>query len=509
MLVPRAHQVTIDADRCSVREMRPCDLVLDSNSAVILDCGTHIFLWLGANMELPPNLQSAIRQYSLAALEASSADDATAAQILQAQTQNSSEAFGILSTCVRVAHACAVGRVPVPELKVCLEGTGDERYVLSRLAPTDSVDRGDLVLAQLPHLVELYEEDADYAAAMVAHITRRLPSTDEPGFAAWAEQAGVDVRPALLGEDPDSDAHGASGKLSRGGVPPQGASSRPSSAQRASRPSSARDAKARRGSANLSGDAVDSAGIFRFLSRKRSDNAHAEQSQRADAEVGMVAGMSAHYTPTLPPSAAHRPYVDPYAHHSSAQSNAGSTSDNAHGMHTHATQMSSPASLAHHSSTSQESLMYTPPQPDGHAPNNIANQPFRHPPLPTPGAQSSPRSPMVPMPPRPPSLSALQAGARPGVSKPPLVPAVGPGYHFPGGSRSLAAGGPGASAEAEGKLPLHDSSFAHLDAHKLRAVRGLQSPEPASKGPHIHAGVSGAPNSHPQMQRPTPFQYSQ
>ena len=149
-------QVTVEAERQVVREMVACDLVLDSNTAVVLDCGTHIFLWLGANIEPPTNLHAAIRQRSLAALAASTAGG-TAAELLQ--SPHSPAASGIISACVQVAHACAVGRVPVPELKVCLEGTGDERYVLSRLVPTDSVARGDLVLAQLPHLVELYDED--------------------------------------------------------------------------------------------------------------------------------------------------------------------------------------------------------------------------------------------------------------------------------------------------------------------------------------------------------------
>jgi hypothetical protein len=61
-------QVSVDAGKQSVREMRPCTLILDSNTAVVLDCGTHVFLWLGANIELPENLHHAIRHRSLVAL---------------------------------------------------------------------------------------------------------------------------------------------------------------------------------------------------------------------------------------------------------------------------------------------------------------------------------------------------------------------------------------------------------------------------------------------------------
>lgn len=413
-------QVTIDAGQQVARDMKPCDLVLDSNTAVVLDCGTHIFLWLGANIELPADLHSSIRHRSLAALEASTAGG-TAAALLQApQTPESS---GILNACVQVAHACALGRVPVPELKVCLEGTGDERYVLSRLAPTDSMARGDLVLAQLPHLVELYEEDAVYAEAMVAHITRRLPKTDEPAFAAWAAQAGVDVRAALLGEDPDSHNPGRhNGAASEVGGAPRGssASSRPGSAP-VSRLGSARGGSSRKMTpANSTGDKADDVGIFSFLGRRRGDVGEGVNGQSSDVESGLggvpTSGASDMHQVSMaappvathpPPPGAHVPTGDRAVLHHSGGVNSYTGVRGAIAFQGISPQTTAVASAAANAATSspQASMhdphAYTPPQTDADGPNNIVHQPFRHNTLQTHGAHASPRSPMVPMPPRP------------------------------------------------------------------------------------------------------------
>ena len=474
-------QVTVDAERQNVREMASCDLVLDSNTAVVLDCGTHIFLWLGANIELPPNLSSAIRKRSLAALDSSTAGGAAAAALLQ--SPQSPAASGILNACVQVAHACAVGRVPVPELKVCLEGTGDERYVLSRLAPTDSMARGDLVLAQLPHLVELYDEDAAYAAAMVAHITRRLPKTDEPGFVAWAAQGGVDLRAALLREDPDIQKPSAGGAGSAGRRPGSAASSRPSSGRGGHVVGTT--------PANSTGDRADDLGLFNFLSR---GPAHARQGvagQSTDVEAGLGGGGSAggHMragsaaappVTTIPPPSSHGPAREVY---------------DAGGVH------GAGGAITFAGIVPPVSTAATAPQTDAAGPGNNAQEPFRHSTLHTHGLHASPRSPVVPMPPRPPSLSTLPPGGRPGLSKPPLVPAGGPGSHMHAGYGKVA------SALSESASP-PERNATGLQAVNLRGVHGLQSPEQpgATRDVHMHAGAHqkvGAPTSHPQMQMPT------
>lgn len=485
-------QVTVDAENHAVREMRPCDLVLDSNSAVVLDCGTHIFLWIGANIDLPPNLHTVVRQRAIAALEAST----TGAPL---PARKSIEASGMIDACVHVAHACAVGRVPVPELKVCLEGTGDERYVLSRLSPTDSMARGDLVLAQLPHLVELYEEDAAYAAAMVAHITRRLPRTDEPAFAAWATQAGVDVRAALLGEDPEDQNIDATGLRNYGGAP----RSRPGSARSAVQSGTVHSGKMT--PANSTGDSADELGIFSFLTRRPGDERQGVNGENADVEAGLGVSAPANAfvfqgSTALPLVATHPPPPPPGA---VLHADGGVPAPPVNpalmfpGGSPHRPIASAQPGAMH------EPHMYTPPQTDANGPANVVNQPFRHNVPHMHCTHASPRSPMVPMPPRPPNLGgSFQPEFCPGLSKPPLD--MHAGHAKP------------AAALLESASPRGRNGSVDLNARNLRAVRGLQSPEHPqlsrgfTRGAHMHAGPqhggTGAPNSHPQMQRPESFQ---
>eukprot|EP00892_Ulva_mutabilis_P008473 jgi/Ulvmu1/5999/UM026_0123.1 len=209
-LVPSAYQVTPDGQ--GVMPMRPCDLILDANTVIVLDCGTQIFLWLGSNLPLPPDAAAAVCRESLLALNAAAAGDA-------ATVTDSENPGSLVTQSVHVAHACAVGRVPVPELRACLEGTGDERYVLSRLAPT-TTDQEEDIRAQLPHLAAAHAENAAYAEQMVAHIVRRLPRSDDASLVAWAAQAGVDVRPALHGAEIGGDLvpPGGRGAAAEGGI---------------------------------------------------------------------------------------------------------------------------------------------------------------------------------------------------------------------------------------------------------------------------------------------------
>ena len=174
--------------------MRPCDLTLDSNTALLLDAGPRLVLWLGANVAAELQRSSTSSNTITAARRAV---DAVAAGA-------SSEGLANVPAVVRVAAEtartiCATpGRFPVPELLVCLEGHGQERHAIARLAPTVQ-DSQEEIFAQLPHLARLHAEDAQYTAAMLTHIARRLPPTDNPSFVEWCDNLAVDVRPALRG----------------------------------------------------------------------------------------------------------------------------------------------------------------------------------------------------------------------------------------------------------------------------------------------------------------------
>lgn len=243
---------------------RPCDLILDANTVIVLDCGTQIFLWLGSNLDMPGDAAAAVRRESLRALAAASGAEAAAVAAAL-------DAGDLVAHSVHVAHACAVGRVPVPELRVCLEGTGDERYVLSRLAPTTTDEEED-IQAQLPHLAAAYAEDAAYTEQMIAHIVRRLPRSDDPSLVAWATQAGVDIRPALLGQEDDVDGANRSGSpAGSGGI-----------------------AQARQAAERLSGAAAAAAqGRFRLVAPKAERNPFGRRRQRSVSGGGAVAGDAA------------------------------------------------------------------------------------------------------------------------------------------------------------------------------------------------------------------------
>lgn len=206
--------VQVTPDTNGIISTRPCDLILDANTVIVLDCGTQIFLWLGSNLDLPEDATAAVRRESLRALAAASGGDPTTVAPASAVAPGS-----LVLRSVHVAHACAVARVPVPELRACREGTGDERYVLSRLAPTTNDDEED-IQAQLPHLAAAYAENAAYTEQMVAHIVRRLPRSDDASLVAWAAQAGVDVRPALHGKEGGGEEDGMGVGSHRGA--PQG-----------------------------------------------------------------------------------------------------------------------------------------------------------------------------------------------------------------------------------------------------------------------------------------------
>jgi hypothetical protein len=157
--------------------MRPCDLALDSNTAVVLDCGTQLCLWLGGNVDI---------------------GDLSAPELVNAasSTKPGTSMPPVIQTCLTLVQDCASGRFPVPELKVCREGTGDERYVVSRLSPV-SQDPQSAIFAQLPHLVRSMDDDPEYTTAMLTHIARRLPPTDDPSFIKWADGLNINIRPAL------------------------------------------------------------------------------------------------------------------------------------------------------------------------------------------------------------------------------------------------------------------------------------------------------------------------
>jgi hypothetical protein len=388
---------------------------------------------------------------------------------------------------VRVAHACAVGRVPVPELKVCLEGTGDERYVLSRLAPTDSVVRGDVVLAQLPHLVELYEEDAVYAAAMVAHITRRLPKTDEPAFVAWVTQAGVDVRPALLGEDPDS----RNGATAAAG----GASSRVSGSWHTHTPPRGNTRGKTPG--NSTGDKADELSLFSFLTRRRGTETRQEDNgESGDVEAGTSGmGMATNDSRSAQHSSAAAPAAATYESSGSFIPPGGQPLHGVAPPHTGAA-----TSSQHHAMHAPH--VYTPPHMGNPGHNTMSKQ------------NASPQSPMVPIAPRPPNLQSIQSGLRPGPTKPPLVPPRGGG----GGAQGTHMHLYGGYANSGSDLSPH----AHTDSadprlQNSRTPLGVQSPEPPS-GWNPPSGVQTAmhsqrlpdraPNFAPQMQRPASFQHT-
>lgn len=263
-------QVTPEED--GVTPTRPCDLILDANTAIVLDCGTQIFLWLGSNLALPGDPAVAVRRESLRALAAASGDAAAAAE----------EDGDLLTRAVHVAHACAVGRVPVPELRACLEGTGDERYVLSRLAPTTTDEEGD-IQAQLPHLAAAHAQNASYTEQMIAHIVRRLPRSDDPSLVAWAAQAGVDIRPALHGMDVDGGSASPTAAAGAGGI-----------------------AQARQAAEKLSGARAAAAaqGQFRLVAPKAERNPFGRRRRRSSVGGTAVAAVDAPAeAPAAPPAA--------------------------------------------------------------------------------------------------------------------------------------------------------------------------------------------------------------
>jgi hypothetical protein len=112
-----------------------------------------------------------------------------------------------------LVRSCAAGRFPVPELKVCREGSGDERYIASRLAPICQ-DPQSAIFAQLPHLARSMDDDPAYTTAMLTHIARRLPPSDDPSFIKWLDSLNINVRPALDIALPPTPAPSRGGSLS-------------------------------------------------------------------------------------------------------------------------------------------------------------------------------------------------------------------------------------------------------------------------------------------------------
>jgi hypothetical protein len=171
-------QISAD-DHAIITPVRPCDLTLDSNTALLVDAGSQLILWLGANLALP-----------------ATAPVGTLVRAVSTGAPVDARVPAWLRAALDVARACGAGRVPAPELLVCREGEGNERHALARLAPT-AKDPQSVIFALLPHLERLHHEDPEYAAAMLTHIARRLPPTDSPSLLQWADSLAIELRGVL------------------------------------------------------------------------------------------------------------------------------------------------------------------------------------------------------------------------------------------------------------------------------------------------------------------------
>jgi len=140
--------------------LSPCvDLALLPTSVLVLDHGTHIYVWLGSSAEAAPH-----------------------APLLR-------------EAGMRLVEVLRRDRYPLPEVRVTHQGHGDSRYVLSRLSPAHR-DPEHTHPAQWPPL-------GDAATEARRALVRQIPPSDLPSFAEWCARQGA-AFPAGTESEPET-----------------------------------------------------------------------------------------------------------------------------------------------------------------------------------------------------------------------------------------------------------------------------------------------------------------
>ena len=144
VLAPRLLSFPSGSRNCE--DVPPVSLALDSDSVLLMDCGTHLLLWIGASV------------------------------------QESDEA---LQAAAKRARVIETSRFPVPLVIMSREGTSSSRYMLARLIPIHQDSREEQV-TQLPVLGGMSAGDIDI-------IQSRLLMTDVPSLFQWLRRSSIQV----------------------------------------------------------------------------------------------------------------------------------------------------------------------------------------------------------------------------------------------------------------------------------------------------------------------------
>ncbi|CAD7703524.1 unnamed protein product [Ostreobium quekettii] len=152
MLVPKMYE--LDPALFIFREIPPLDIALRSDTAVLLDHGAQIFVWVGREVAR------------------------------ESGEGLSDEATSMVETCERKAVELSKGRCPIPELQVVVEGHPKMRHVLVTVVPAHKdadIDR------KLQFSRPVLGSELNWKYAMAGS-----PMESEPSFYQWCRNASVE-----------------------------------------------------------------------------------------------------------------------------------------------------------------------------------------------------------------------------------------------------------------------------------------------------------------------------
>ncbi|GMH33540.1 hypothetical protein BSKO_01374 [Bryopsis sp. KO-2023] len=163
MLVPKMYEV--DPRSFTLQEVPPIDLALRQDSAILLDHGSHMFIWLGASL---------------------ATQDGTGEKGAAESVGNGHSGLisSLIHACERHAVSLSSSRFPTPELRIVQEGTDDMRWLLSRVVPGRKDQFADQK-NQLPRSMSLDLEDTKRSMG-------RFPISAEPSLYEWCREFGVE-----------------------------------------------------------------------------------------------------------------------------------------------------------------------------------------------------------------------------------------------------------------------------------------------------------------------------
>lgn len=162
MLIPRMYE--LDPTSLNFREVPPVDLALKDDTAMLLDHGSHMLVWLG----------SSVLDNSGIGNEPSKSQEVEVSSNVQV----------FIRSCERFAEVLCKGRTPIPDLRIVMEGQDSMNWVLSRVVP----GRRDQAIDKRNQLSRAI------SAEMTAteKVIERLPYTQEPSLYEWCRNANVE-----------------------------------------------------------------------------------------------------------------------------------------------------------------------------------------------------------------------------------------------------------------------------------------------------------------------------